>query len=226
MYLNEAGYEAAAFTTTVYSRAPRSSRASTTSAIVEPFCPMATYTHLTCFFGSPLLQSSSWLMIASMAMAVLPVFWSPMISSRWPRPIGVMPSMALMPVWRGSFTGWRWTTEGAWISRTRKPSSLIGPLSSSGRPSGSTTRPRSPSPIGTERIRPVCLTGAPSSISAPSPRITTPIVSMSRFRATPGIPFGNSSSSFAMARGRPSTMATPSPVETTRPTSSRSIEGS
>ncbi len=37
-------------------------------------------------------------MMVSSAMAVLPVWRSPMISSRWPRPIGIMPSMALMPV--------------------------------------------------------------------------------------------------------------------------------
>ena len=42
-----------------------------------------------------------------MATVVLPVLRSPMISSRWPRPIGVMASMALMPVCSGSFTGWR-----------------------------------------------------------------------------------------------------------------------
>ena len=41
-------------------------------------------------------------MIVSMAMAVLPVLRSPMISSRWPRPIGVIASMALMPVCSGS----------------------------------------------------------------------------------------------------------------------------
>ena len=40
-------------------------------------------------------------MIVSMAMAVLPVWRSPMISSRWPRPIGIMASMALMPVCTG-----------------------------------------------------------------------------------------------------------------------------
>jgi hypothetical protein len=45
-------------------------------------------------------------------MAVLPVWRSPMISSRWPRPIGIMASMALMPVCSGSFTGWRSTTPG------------------------------------------------------------------------------------------------------------------
>ena len=46
-------------------------------------------------------------------MAVLPVWRSPMISSRWPRPMGIMASMALMPVCIGSFTGWRATTPGA-----------------------------------------------------------------------------------------------------------------
>ena len=42
-----------------------------------------------------------------MATVVLPVLRSPMISSRWPRPMGVMASMALMPVCSGSLTGWR-----------------------------------------------------------------------------------------------------------------------
>jgi hypothetical protein len=37
--------------------------------------------------------------------AVLPVLRSPMISSRWPRPMGIIASMALMPVCSGSVTG-------------------------------------------------------------------------------------------------------------------------
>src|SRR3972149_482442 len=41
-------------------------------------------------------------MMVSTAMAVLPVWRSPMISSRWPRPMGIMPSMALRPVCSGS----------------------------------------------------------------------------------------------------------------------------
>ena len=53
-----------------------------------------------------------WLMIVSTAMAVLPVWRSPMMSSRWPRPIGIIESMALMPVCSGSFTGWRSTMPG------------------------------------------------------------------------------------------------------------------
>ena len=43
-----------------------------------------------------------WLMIVSIATAVLPVWRSPMMSSRWPRPIGTIASMALRPV----CTGW------------------------------------------------------------------------------------------------------------------------
>ena len=50
---------------------------------------------------------------------VLPVLRSPMISSRWPRPIGVIASIALMPVCSGSCTGLRPMMPGAWISMRR-----------------------------------------------------------------------------------------------------------
>ncbi len=83
-----------------------------------------------------------WLMIVSIAIAVLPVPRSPMISSRWPRPIGIIESIALMPVWSGSFTGWRSTMPGATMSMKRRASLSIGPLPSIGSPSASTTRPR------------------------------------------------------------------------------------
>ena len=66
------------------------------------------------WIGSPDAQLSFWLMIVSIAIAVLPVCRSPMISWRWPRPIAVIASMALMPVCSGSFTGCRCTTDGAW----------------------------------------------------------------------------------------------------------------
>ena len=78
--------------------------------------------------------SSRWLMMASMAMAVLPVLRSPMMSSRWPRPIGVMASMALMPVCSGWSTGCRPATPGAIDSTGRLRSVTIGPLPSSGLP--------------------------------------------------------------------------------------------
>ena len=42
----------------------------------------------TCCFSSPVSQFSFWLMIVSTQTAVLPVLRSPMISWRWPRPIG------------------------------------------------------------------------------------------------------------------------------------------
>ena len=56
---------------------------------------------------------SFWLRMVSTAMAVLPVWRSPMMSSRWPRPMGTMASMARMPVCSGTFTGSRVTTPGA-----------------------------------------------------------------------------------------------------------------
>src|SRR3954466_13302062 len=58
-------------------------------------------------------------MIVSTAIAVLPVWRSPMISSRWPRPIGIIESIAFRPVCIGSLTGWRWTTPGALNSAGR-----------------------------------------------------------------------------------------------------------
>ena len=103
-----------------------------------------------------------WLMIVSIAIAVLPVLRSPMISSRWPRPIGIIESIALMPVCRGSLTGWRWAMPGALNSSGRRCGVSITPRPSSGRPSGSTTRPISFSPTGTETSSPVRLTSSPS----------------------------------------------------------------
>ncbi len=160
-------------------------------------------------------------MIVSIAIAVLPVCRSPMISCRWPRPIAVIASMALMPVCIGSLTGCRCTTDGAWTSRARSVVFSIGPRPSSGSPSAPTMRPRNASPTGTDRTSPVRLTVWPSSMPENSPRITTPISRTSRFSAMPRTPFSNSRSSFAMAEGRPSTRAMPSPHSVTVPTSSR-----
>ena len=87
-------------------------------------------------------------------MAVLPVWRSPMISSRWPRPIGIMASMALMPVCIGSFTGCRATTPGARRSIGLNCVVWMGPLPSMGSPSALTTRPISASPTGTRHDAP------------------------------------------------------------------------
>src|ERR1041385_568236 len=75
---------------------------------------------------------SCWFGIVSTRIAVLPVERSPMISSRWPRPTFVIESIALMPVWSGSFTGWRSTTPRALHSSgrvaDRDARDLAGPL--------------------------------------------------------------------------------------------------
>src|SRR5580692_6453039 len=131
--------------------------------------------------------------------------------------------MALIPVCIGSVTGCRCTTLGAWISSSRRWVSSIGPLPSSGVPSGSTTRPRKLSPTGTESTSPVRLTRWPSSILLNSPRMTTPISRTSRFSARPRVPSSNSSSSLAMHEGSPSTYAMPSPHSETIPISSVAV---
>jgi hypothetical protein len=118
----------------------------------------------TCCFGSPVAQFCFWLMIVSTQTAVRPVLRSPMISWRWPRPIGVIASMALMPVCSGSLTPWRSITDAACSSSTRWVSASMSPRPSMALPSGSTTRPRKLSPTGTERMLPVRLTGWPSSM--------------------------------------------------------------
>ena len=60
--------------------------------------------------------SRAWLMIVSMQIVVLPVERSPMISSRWPRPIGIIASIAMMPVCTGWLTGRRRMMPGASFS--------------------------------------------------------------------------------------------------------------
>ena len=165
---------------------------------------------------SPLLVSR-WLMMVSMARAVLPVCRSPMISSRWPRPMGIMESMALMPVCTGCFTGWRSITPGDWPSRTRWRSVTTGPFPSSGRPRGSTTRPISALPTGSCATLPVRRTVSPSLMPVSEPNSTAPTLSSSRLRTMPMMSPGNSSSSPAMASSSPQTRAIPSPTCSTDP---------
>src|SRR4051812_3323772 len=158
-------------------------------------------------------------MIVSTPMVVLPVWRSPMISSRWPRPIGIIASIALMPVCSGSTTGWRWTTPGALNSAGRVSVNSISPLPSSGLPSGSTMRPSSPSPTGISSSELVRLTVSPSTIFSHSPNSTAPTLSDSRFSARPVTPWGSSRRSNAMQFSRPWIRAMPSPIDSTVPTS-------
>src|SRR5579859_1506747 len=162
-----------------------------------------------------------WLMIVSSASAVLPVCRSPMISSRCPRPTGIIASTVLMPVWTGVSTGERSITRGAMTSTGRGANpSGSGPLPSSGSPSGLTTRPTSPGPTGTDAMRPVRRTSSPSAIWMYGPTTMTPTDSSSRFSAMPITPcLVNSTSSSAPTLPRPYTRAMPSPICTTEPTS-------
>src|SRR3954447_8305529 len=169
-------------------------------------------------------SESLLLMIVSIAIAVLPVWRSPMISSRWPRPIGIIESTALRPVCIGSSTGWRWTTPGALNSAGRVSEVSMSPLSSSGRPSGSTRRPSSCSPTGISSSRPVRFTVLPSETLSHSPKSTAPTLSSSRLSARPTTSCGRSSISSDMQLSIPCTRAMPSPISSTVPTSERSAE--
>jgi hypothetical protein len=84
--------------------------------------------------------------------------------SRWPRSIGMSASIALRPVAIGSCIDLRGMMPGA-LTSTRLRSPGIGPLSSIGLPSASTTRPSRPLPTGTSTMAPVRLTVWPSLIS-------------------------------------------------------------
>src|SRR6202012_1464171 len=102
-------------------------------------------------FSSVPALTAFWLMMASMATAVLPVWRAPMISSRWPRPIGIRVSMAFRPVCTGSCTDLRGMIPGAFTSTRRRSATLVSsPLPSMGLPRGSTTRPSRPLPTRSE----------------------------------------------------------------------------
>ena len=66
-----------------------------------------------------------------MEVPVGPVLRSPIISSRWPRPIGTKASTALIPVCIGSFTLWRSMIPGAGVSTGRVRLLSIRPKPSS-----------------------------------------------------------------------------------------------
>src|SRR6476659_4373387 len=169
-------------------------------------------------------SESRLLMMVSIAIAVLPVCRSPMISSRWPRPIGIIESIAFSPVCIGSTSGWRWTTPRAVCSAERVSVVLMSPLSSSGRPSGSTRRPSSSSPTGISRSLPVRFTVSSSETLSQSPKSTAPTLSSSRLSASPTTSCGSSSISRDMQLSTPWMRAIPSPISSTVPTSERSAE--
>src|SRR5262245_57867830 len=164
-----------------------------------------------------------WLMMVSIAMAVLPVWRSPMISSRWPRPIGVIASIALIPVWSGSCTDLRATMPGAFSSTRRVSRPSTAGLPSTGTPRAFTTRPTISIPTGTSRMRPVRRTLSPSRTWWVSPITAIPTLSSSRLSTRPEMLPGSSTSSPAITFSSPKTRAMPSPTESTVPVSATSI---
>jgi hypothetical protein len=101
-------------------------------------------------------------MIVSIAMAVLPVYLSPMINSLYPLPIGTKQSTALRPVYIGSCTDFLGIIPGAFNSILLLYSVLTGPSPSMGLPKASKTLPNISFPMGTSTIAPVLLTTSPS----------------------------------------------------------------
>jgi hypothetical protein len=93
-----------------------------------------------------------------MAMVVLPVERSPMINSRWPRPIGIIASIGMMPVCTGTETDFRLMIPGAIFQPGRRWWRRAVPLPSIGSPSVLTTRPSNSRPTGICNKRPVVLT--------------------------------------------------------------------
>ena len=157
-------------------------------------------------------------------MVVLPVWRSPIISSRCPRPIGIMESIALMPVCKGSFTGWRSQIPGAGDSTARNSLVSMGPAPSMGWPMAFTTRPIIASPTGTETTLPVRFTVWPSLIPSSVPKRTMETLFSSRFWAIPNVPSSNSRSSPDIQSDRPLALAMPSPTIRTVPVSLCSME--
>ena len=139
----------------------------------------------------------------SIAIAVFPVCLSPIISSRWPLPIGVIASIALIPVSKGEFTLSLVITPGATTSIGLLLVYSIGPRPSIGWPNASTTRPNIFSPTGTSITEPVLLTMSPSLIKVSSPKRTAPTWSISRFITKPYTSCGKTKSSPSIAFSRP-----------------------
>uniref|UniRef100_A0A1A9VCE7 Uncharacterized protein n=1 Tax=Glossina austeni TaxID=7395 RepID=A0A1A9VCE7_GLOAU len=122
---------------------------------------------------------------------------SPMINSRWPRPIGTNESTALIPVCIGSRTETRGIIPGALIPTRKRSLVLMAPLPSIALPKASTTRPNISLPTGTSTIAPVRFTISPCLISLSLPKTTTPTLSGSKFKAIPFKPEENSTISSA-----------------------------
>ena len=150
--------------------------------------------------------------MVSMAIEVLPVCLSPIISSLCPLPIGNMESIARIPVSIGVFTDFLSTIEGAGCSIGRYPSSLMGPAPSMGAPKASIILPLKPSPTGTPALFPVLTTLEPSLISVSRPNRIQPISFFLTSCTIPLTPQSKCTISPYAAWSMPSILAIPSPT--------------
>ena len=146
-----------------------------------------------------------------------------MISSRCPLPIGIIESIAFIPVCKGLCTDFLVIIPRAVLSIGKVSFVKILPFPSIGSPRAFTTLPSISSPTGTDTMEFVRFTVSPSFISLSEPSITAPTKSCSRLRAIPFIPFGNSRSSPDIHFSSPCILAIPSPTVTTVPVSVSSI---
>jgi len=174
------------------------------------FCPIETYTQRT--------SVPFWLRIASSARVVLPTWRSPTINSRCPRPSGRRASMIFVPVNSGVSTGARSITPGAIRSTGRYSEGMIGRLSSSGLPRGSTTLPRKDIPTGMLSRFPVAIATSPPRMPISSPNRITSTCLRSRFSTIPSTPFGKVTNSSRCTMGSPLRVAMPLPTCCTVPT--------
>lgn len=161
--------------------------------------------------------------MASMAIAVFPVYLSPMINSLCPLPMGTKQSTAFNPVCMGSSTDYLGIIPGAFNSTLLLWLVFTGPFPSMGLPKASNTLPSISSPMGTSTMDPVLYTESPWWISLSLPKTTIPTLSVSRFKAIPLTPEENSTISPACTLVNPVTLAIPSPILTTSPASLTSI---
>ena len=148
--------------------------------------------------------------MVSIAIAVFPVCLSPIINSLCPLPIGIIESIAFMPVFKGTETGSRSTTPAAIFSRGMSLPFLIFALLSRGFPKGSITLPSNSSDTFTERISPVDSTISPSLIPVVSPKGRMEVLSSSRFNTGPAFPSLKVIFSPIIAFDRPEATITPS----------------
>ena len=132
------------------------------------------------------------------------------MSSLCPRPIGIIESIALIPVLRGVLTGSRSTTPGAIFSRGIFLPFFIFGLPSKGFPRGSITLPNNSSDTSIANISPVVFRVSPSFMSDASPRSIIEALSSSRFKIVPILPFLKTTFSPITPRDNPDTTITPS----------------